>query len=196
MKKIGVLIEAHYDETEFNLFNEAFTTKDGYALEYLSHLWDQSSLSFKGNDLTSEVTVSSCVTKANIDDFDALILIGGYAMDRLRYQAEVADGVSNQAPALVFLRQAVRRMEEQKLVIGTICHSLWLFCADPAIIKDRKVTCAHNIICDVVNAGGKVQYEGKETRDIVVDGGLITARHPGVTGLFIETLKKELERIG
>jgi hypothetical protein len=48
----------------------------------------------------------------------------------------------------------------------------------------------------VVNAGGKVQYEGTETRDIVVDRGLVTARHPGVTALFIETLKKELERIG
>jgi putative intracellular protease/amidase len=113
-------------------------------------------------------------------------------MDRLRYQAEVTDAAPNQAPALVFLRQAVKRMEEKKLVIGTICHSLWLFCADPALIKGRKLTCAHNIICDVVNAGGQVQYEGKETRDIVVDRGLVTARHPGVTEIFIETLKEEM----
>ena len=193
MKKIGVLIEAHYDETEFNMFNNSFT-KDGYELEYLSYLWEQSSLLFTGNDHISQVTVDKCVTRVNIESYAAIILIGGYATDRLRYQAEISLGKANSSPAVEFLRKAVKRMTEGNLKIGTICHSLWLFCADKNLLNGRKVTCAHNIVCDVENAGGIVQYDGTQTKDIVIDGGLITAKHPGVTDLFIKTLKSELQK--
>jgi len=193
LKKIGVLIEAHYDETEFNMFNNSFT-KDGYELEYLSYLWEQSSLLFTGNDHISQVTVDKCVTRVNIESYAAIILIGGYATDRLRYQAEISLGKANSSPAVEFLRKAVKRMTEGNLKIGTICHSLWLFCADKNLLNGRKVTCAHNIVCDVENAGGIVQYDGTQTKDIVIDGGLITAKHPGVTDLFIKTLKSELQK--
>jgi len=187
LKKIGVLIEAHYDETEYSMFNDAFSN-----VEYLSYLWGHDSLTFTGNDHSSEVTVDKCVTKVSIEDYDAIILIGGYATDRLRYQAEVIPGHINTAPAVEFLRKAVVQMDAGLLKIGTICHSLWLFCADGALLKGRRVTCAHNVICDVENAGGIVAYEGTETKDIVIDGGLISAKHPGVTEIFIQTLKAEL----
>jgi putative intracellular protease/amidase len=193
MKKIGVLIEAHYDETEYNMFNEAFA-KDGYAIEYLSYLWGQDSLKFTGNDHTSEVEVTKCVTKVDINDYAAIILIGGYATDRLRYQTEIQPGKPNSSPAVEFLRKAVSLMDSGKIKIGTICHSLWLCCADKALLKGRCVTCAHNIVCDVENAGGVIAYEGTQTKDIVIDGGLITAKHPGVTELFIKTFKTELEK--
>ena len=189
MIRIGVLIESHYDETEFNMFNEVFT-RDGYELEYLSYLWGQPSLKFTGNDNNSEVTVTKCVTKADISIYNCVILIGGYATDRLRYQADITN--PNSAPAVEFLRKAVRESEEGRLLIGTICHGLWLFCADKTLLKGRRVTCAHNIICDVENAGGIVEYEGTRTKDIVIDRGLISAKHPGVTELFILTLKAEL----
>ena len=191
MKKIGVLIEAHYDETEYNLFNEAFDG-DGYAIDYLSYLWGMDSLTFIGNDHTSEVTVTKCVTKMQPSDYDAILLIGGYATDRLRYAAEITPGAPNGSPAVQFLRDAVALMDDGKLIIGTICHSLWLFCADNTLLEGRTVTCAHNIVCDVENAGGIVLYDGTQTRDIVMDGGLISAKHPGVTELFIDTLKTKL----
>ena len=193
MKKIGVLIEAHYDETEYNMFKESFT-KDGFELEYLSYLWGNPSLKFIGNDHTSEVEVHKCVTKVNINDYSAIILIGGYATDRLRYQSEVTPNQKNNSPAVEFLRKAVVSADSGKLFIGTICHSLWLFCADKSLLDGRRVTCAHNIICDVENAGGIVEYTGNHTKDIVIDKGLITAKHPGVTALFIETLIKEMNR--
>ncbi|GAB2470644.1 DJ-1/PfpI family protein [Xylanimonas ulmi] len=191
MRRVGVLIESHYDETEFNLFNEHFAV-DGYEVEYLSYLWGQDALTFEGNDHTSEVVVTTCVTTVDPGDYDAIVLIGGYAMDRLRYQVEVAPGAANTAPAVEFLRAAIRLMDAGRLKVGTICHSLWLLCADSALLTGRRVTCAHNVVCDVENAGGVIAYDGAQTTDIVIDGGLITAKHPGVTELFIETLKREL----
>jgi putative intracellular protease/amidase len=192
-EKIGVLIEAHYDETEFNRFNEFFPSH-GYEVEYLSNLWGQPLLSFKGNDLNSEVRVNKCVTQARPAEYKGIILIGGYAMDRLRYEEHARAGQPNAAPAVQFLRQCVKAMGEDALKIGTICHSLWLFCADRDLLQGRRVTCAHNIICDVVNAGGKVMYEGSQTRDVVIDDGLISAKHPGVVDEFLNVFLKALNQ--
>lgn len=96
----------------------------------------------------------------------------------------------NQAPAVQFLRQALKT---QGLPIGTICHSLWLFCADPSLLKGRKVTCAHNIVCDVENAGAEIVYSGDQTADLVVDGNLVSGKHPAITDRFMETLVKMIE---
>jgi putative intracellular protease/amidase len=90
-----------------------------------------------------------------------------------------------------FLRKAVA---EDTVKLGTICHSLWLFCADPDLLKNKKVTCAHNIICDVENAGGDVVYEGDVTADLVIDGNLITGKHPGVVEEFMVAFMAEIEK--
>jgi putative intracellular protease/amidase len=192
--KIGVLIEEHFDETEYRRFNEFFP-ECGYEVEYISHLWNQKSLTFKGNDHTEEVTVNVEVNAVAPSDYKGIILIGGYAMDRLRYQINPQRGQSNNSPAVVFLRQAVKAMDENRLKIGTICHSLWLFCADPELIKNRRVTCAHNIICDVENAGGIVVYQGNETVATYSDRNLISAQHPGVVEEFMQVFCKELDRM-
>jgi protease I len=191
--KIGVLIEAHFDETEYKRFNEFFP-ENGYEVEYISHLWNQPSLTFKGNDFTQEVTVTTEVNQVNPTDYVGIILIGGYAMDRLRYQEQVVPGKPNQAPAVQFLRNAVAAMDTGKIKIGTICHSLWLFCAAPELIRGRKVTCAHNIFCDVIAAGANYVYNGNSGADTHVDGGLITGRHPGVVDQFMQVFLEELEK--
>ncbi|MCP9775911.1 DJ-1/PfpI family protein [Cyanobium sp. WAJ14-Wanaka] len=191
--KILVLVEEHYDETEFNVFNSFFPTH-GVAVDYASYLWGNESLEFEGNDKTSKVKVDLCVSKVNLSDYKGLILIGGYAMDRLRYQTTLS-GSRNTAPAVELLRTAVQRMDAGQLAIGTICHSLWLFCADPSLIKGRKVTCAHNIACDVENAGGELVVANGETVDTHSDGLLITGRHPGSVDAFDELFLSTIQAL-
>ncbi len=191
--KIGILIEEHFDETEYQRFNEFFP-EHGYEVEYISNLWNQESLTFKGNDHTKEVTVTVDVKDINLSDYKGIILIGGYAMDRLRYQVLPKPGQPNQSPAVEFLRQAVKVMDSGNLKIGTICHSVWLFCADPDLIKGRKVTCAHNIICDVENAGGIVMYNDSGSLSIYVDDNLISSQHPGVVEEFMQVFLEEIEK--
>ncbi len=191
--KIGVLIEEHFDETEYRRFNQFFP-ENGYEVEYISNLWGQPSLTFKGNDREEEVTVKVDFKAVKPADYQGIILIGGYAMDRLRYQVEPQPNQANNSPAVEFLREAVKLMDRDDLKIGTICHSLWLFCADQNLIQGRKVTCAHNIICDVENAGGIVIYEGRETAATYTDGSLITGRHPGVVEEFMELFLDEINK--
>ena len=192
--KIGVLIEEHFDQTEFNRFNEYFPTR-GYEVEYISHLWGNKELRFGANPddgvIGAEVTVSTEVSDIEPADYKGIIAIGAYAMDRLRYQVNVTKGQKNNAPAVAFLRKA---RATPGLKLGTICHSLWLFCADPDLLKGRKVTCAHNIICDVENAGGEVIYDGDVTADLVIDEDLITGKHPGVVDQFMEAFVTEIEK--
>jgi protease I len=190
--KIGVLIEEHFDETEYRRFNEFFP-EHGYEVEYVSHLWNQPSLTFQGNDHTDKVTVTVEVNNVQPTDYAGIILIGGYAMDRLRYQVNAKPGQLNLSPAVQFLRKAVKFMDGSNLKIGTICHSLWLFCADRELIKNRKVTCAHNIICDVENAGGSIVYEGEETVPVYIHGNLISGKHPGVVEEFMQIFLEEIE---
>lgn len=191
--KIGVLIEAHFDETEYKRFNEFFPAQ-GYEVEYLTYLWGQPQLTFKGNDFTQEATVNKDITDVRLADYSAIILIGGYAMDRLRYQEHPRAGQPNRAPAVEFLRKAVLAMDSGQLKIGTICHSLWLFCAAPETLMGRKVTCAHNIMGDVQNAQGMLVYAGDQLADTCIDGNLISARHPGVVEEFMQVFLQELEK--
>ncbi len=192
--KIGVLIEEHFDGTEYRRFNEYFPQR-GYSIEYLSHLWGNPSLRFGSNPendrIEHHVDVHVEVKNVRPSDYRGVICIGAYAMDRLRYQPQLRPGQKNRAPAVEFLRQA---MADGRVKLGTICHSLWLFCADPDLLAGRRVTCAHNIVCDVENAGAQVVYAGEGTAELVVDGNLITGKHPGMVDQFMETFVQEIEQ--
>ena len=54
------------------------------------------------------------------------------------------------------------------------------------------MTCAHNIACDVENAGGEIIVVNGETVETYADGLLITGRHPGAVeafdDLFLQTI--------
>ena len=82
--KIGVLIEDHFDPTEYREFNDYFP-KHGYEVEYISHLWDQPQLRFSSNPendtIEYHVTVTREVNKVDPADYKGIILIGAYAMD-------------------------------------------------------------------------------------------------------------------
>lgn len=191
--KIGVLIEDHFDDFEFRAF-KAFFTQNGYEIEYISHLWNQQQLTFKGNELTEKVTVTTEVNNVDPHDYEGIILIGAYAMDRLRYEEHPQEGQPNQAPAVRFLRKAVKAMDANRLTIGTICHSLWLFCAAPELLKNRRVTCAHNLIADVQNAGGIVVFDGNGTKGVHIDGNLITGKHPDVVNEFLSVFSETINK--
>jgi len=192
--RIGVLIEEHFDQTEFKKFNEFFPGR-GYQVVYMSQLWGNPSLYFRANPddgvVDSLVTVVTDVDTVDVANYKGFLLIGAYAMDRLRYQLNPRKGEPNMAPAVRFMRKI---MATPGLKLGAICHGLWLLCADRALLEGRRVTCAHNIICDVENAGADVIFDGDQTTDVVIDGDLITGKHPGVTDMFMAAYIGEIEK--
>ena len=188
--KLAVLIEDHFDETEYRRFLD-YLPKRGYAVEFITRLWGNKSLTFKSNDFTEEVTVTKDIADADANEYKGVILIGAYAMDRLRYEENPQKGQPNQSPAMQFVRKV---MSTPKIKLGTICHSLWMLTADPELLRGRNVTCAHNILYDVQNAGGNVIFDGNQTIPVHVDGDLITAKHPGVVDEFMEIFVTEMDK--
>ncbi len=90
--------------------------------------------------------------------FDAVVIPGGYAPDRMRRH-----------PAMVSL---VREAVNQGKVVAAICHAGWML-ASAEVIQGKTVTGFFSIKDDLVHAGA--HYVDKE---VVVDGNLVTSRQP------------------
>lgn len=109
-----------------------------------------------------------------VDEYDAILVPGGWAPDKLRRFPEVLD--------------LVRKMDEDKKPIGQICHAGWvLISAD--ILKGRTVTSTPGIMHDMQNAGATWVDE-----PVTVDGHLVSSRRPpdlpDYMRAFIEVLAK------
>lgn len=92
------------------------------------------------------------------EDFDCVVVPGGYAPDRLRRSKAALD--------------FVRKMHEDGKVVAAICHAAWVPIS-AGIVKGRTMTCFSAIKDDLVNAGAKFV-----DRAVVVDGNIITSRTP------------------
>lgn len=113
------------------------------------------------------------IKKVKAEDFDAVIIPGGYAPDILRRYSEV--------------NHFVRQMQKQGKVIASICHGGWVL-VSAGILKARKVTSFFAIKDDLINAGAV--FSDKE---VVVDGNLITSRNPYDLPSFCAEIIKRLK---
>lgn len=113
------------------------------------------------------------IQKAKADDFDAVVIPGGYAPDILRRYAEV--------------NNFVRQMYKKKKLVAAICHAGWVL-VSAGILKGKKVTGFYAIKDDLINAGAK--FIDKE---VVVDGNLITSRNPYDLPAFCTQIIKKLK---
>ena len=102
------------------------------------------------------------------DDFDLLVIPGGFAPDYLRRHEAVLKLVSTLA--------------EQGKVVAAICHGPWVLCSTQAL-KGRRATCFFAIKDDVSNAGAS--YVDAE---VVRDGNLITSRKPDDLPAFMQAI--------
>lgn len=186
--RVAVLMEQHYDHDEWLAF-QSFFPRHGYCIDAISHLWGQPELTFYANAVDG-IVPSSCTVGLEVDQLDpinyaAVLVIGGYAADRLRYEAAPVPGGECQSPAARFLTKA---MVNSGIIIGTLCHGVWLLTACRSLLHGRRLTCASNVLRDVENAGGEVVFESGQLAPVVTDHNLITASHPNHLDAFLEAI--------
>jgi protease I len=114
------------------------------------------------------VPVDTTVDQVAESDFDALVIPGGFAPDKLRRSAAVLD--------------LVRAFDDSGKPIAFICHAGWVPIS-ARILKGRRATSVGAIKDDMVNAG--VDWVDEAT---VVDGNLISARTPADLGPWMKAL--------
>jgi protease I len=119
------------------------------------------------------VTVDTTVDQVSAGDFDALVIPGGYAPDKLRRSEAVLD--------------LVRAFDEANKPIAFICHAGWVPIS-AKILKGRRATSVGAIRDDMINAG--TDWVDEAT---VVDGNLISARTPADLGPWMKALLRALE---
>lgn len=167
MKKVAVLLEDLYQVLEvwypyLRLREEGFSTTlvgTGRQKEYKSK---------DGYPAEEELSIKN----ARIDDFDGVVVPGGFAPDLLRRYDEV--------------NQFVKKIFEAGKVVAAICHGGWvLVSAD--VVRDKEVTAFFAIKDDMVNAGGRFC-----DKEVVVDGNLITSRNPYDLPAFCSEIIKQL----
>jgi protease I len=106
--------------------------------------------------------------EVSADDFDLLVVPGGFAPDYLRRHEAIL--------------KLVGTMAEQGKIIAAICHGPAVLCSTQAL-KGRRATCFFAIKDDVSNAGAK--YVDAE---VVRDGNLITSRKPDDLPAFMQMI--------
>lgn len=104
------------------------------------------------------------IGSASVSDYDALIIPGGYAPDKMRLNPAFA--------------KFTRELYNAGKVVAAICHAPSLLCS-AKIITGRRVTSYPSIRDDVENAGGMWQDgEAIVDSDPTHGGTLVTSRTP------------------
>ncbi|HMO51954.1 MAG TPA: type 1 glutamine amidotransferase domain-containing protein [Kiritimatiellia bacterium] len=110
------------------------------------------------------------------EDYDALLVPGGFAPDKLRRDANVL--------------RLVREFDAQRKPIAFICHAGWILIS-AGILKGRKATSTVGIKDDMTNAGAIWVNEA-----LVVDGHLISSRTPVDLPVFGKAIVDALKARG
>lgn len=105
------------------------------------------------------------------DDYDGLLIPGGWAPDKLRRINKVLE--------------IVRQFNEQNKPVGIICHAGWVPIS-AGIMKGKKATSVSAIKDDMINAGVNWVDE-----PVVIDDNLVSSRTPADIHLYMtEYIKK------
>jgi protease I len=153
-KRIVILIDNSYQEMEvwypyFRL--QEFGASVEFAGALAGHVYE--------SKLGYPAKTSLSYDQLSASDFDAVIVPGGVAPDRIRRYAK----------ANLF----VKEMNSAGKLVAAICHGPSVLCSAHGLLKGRHATSFHSIKDDVVNAGAIW-----EDAEVVVDGNLVTSRNP------------------
>jgi deglycase len=152
-RSIAILAEDFYEDLE--LWYPLMRMQEaGAEVSVIGPTGNATYKSKHGYEVKSDLSPDEAISKA----FDAVIIPGGYAPDRMRRN-----------PAMVRL---VKEAYDGGRVVAAICHAGWML-ASAGLLKGKTVTGFKSIRDDLVNAGANFA-----DREVVRDGNIITSRFP------------------
>ncbi len=113
-----------------------------------------------GYPCRSDISFGSFAPK----EYDAMLVPGGFAPDRIRRDPRVL--------------ALVRELHAAGRLIGFICHAGWVLIS-AGILRGRRATSTVGIRDDMINAGA-----AWVDQPLVVDGNLVSARTPADLAVF------------
>lgn len=119
------------------------------------------------------VEIDAVASDVSADQFDGLLIPGGFSPDRLRTDDSVVD--------------LVAKLMARDLPVAAVCHAPSLL-IEAGVVDGRTMTSWPSIRTDLRNAGATVVDE-----ELVRDGNLITSRKPDDLPAFVEALLGALD---
>jgi len=153
-KKIAILAEEDFEDSE--LIEPMRAMKNAGARVLI--VGSGSKESYGGKRGSATVRVDTTADKVKVEDFDAIIIPGGYAPDKMRLYQSMTD--------------LVRKAHDLGKIVAAICHGPQLLISAD-IVRGRRVTSWPSIAVDLKNAGAEWV-----DAPVVQDGNIITARKP------------------
>ena len=170
-KRVAMLIEDEFEDRELtgplDALREAGVT--------VTVVGPTAGAEFKGRRGQAVVTSDLAAGSARMTDFDALVIPGGHAPEKMRMRHAMVD----------LARDAMEAGEP----VAAICHGPQLLISANTL-RGRTLTCWPAIAIDVKNAGGL--YVDKP---VVEDGNLITSRKPDDVPAFSEAIIRALSKV-
>jgi protease I len=166
-RRVAMLIEEDFDDRELTEPLDALRAA-GAEVIVIGPFAGREFRGKHGHVVTSDMAAG----KARMTDFDALVIPGGYAPDKMRMRHAMVD----------LARDAMAAGKP----VAAICHGPQVLISANAL-RGRTLTCWPSIAVDVKNAGGLYV-----DRPVVEDGNLITSRKPDDLPQFTHAILKAL----
>ncbi len=168
-KKVAILIENDVEDAEFQVPYNGLK-QAGFDVVVLGSRTNET---YKGKRGKVSMKADATTTEAIAAQFDAVVIPGGVAPDKMRCNPNTVRFVSE---ALA-----------QNKIVAAVCHGPQVL-IEGDLLKGRKATGYRAIRQDMINAGTNYLDE-----PLVVDNNLITSRQPGDLGIFTTAI---LSRLG
>jgi protease I len=162
--RIAILVEQEFEDTELSGPRDGLVAAGATVVM----VGPASGSEYRGKHGSTVVVADLSAGSARMKDFDALVIPGGYAPDKMRMRHAMVD--------------LTRDAMDANKPVAAICHGPQLLISANAL-RGRTLTCWPSIAIDVKNAGGL--YVDKP---VVEDGNLITSRKPDDVPVFTEAI--------
>src|SRR6185436_15730654 len=170
-KRVAMLVEDEFEDRELTGPLEALRA----AGATVTLVGPTAGAEFKGKRGQAVVTSDLAAGSARMAEFDALVIPGGHAPDKMRMRHAVVD--------------LARDAMEAGKPVAAICHGPQLLISANAG-RGRTLTCWPSIAINLKSAGGL--YADKP---VVEDGNLITSRKPDDVPVFSDAIIRALARV-
>lgn len=168
-KKVAILIENDVEDAEFQVPYNGLK-QAGMDVVVLGSRMNEA---YKGKRGKLSMRPDGTTTEAIAAEFDAVIIPGGVAPDKMRCNPNTVR----------FVTEAIA----QNKIVAAVCHGPQVL-IEGDLLKGKKATGFKAIRKDMVNAGANYLDE-----PLVIDNNLITSRQPGDLAIFTTAI---LSRLG
>jgi protease I len=168
MSKIAILVDRMFEDSELSVPLDRLRAA-GHQIDLVGQ---SAGVEVTGKQGKERVRIDKAARDVSEQDYDALVIPGGYSPDHLRMNIDAV--------------RFTRAMALAGKPVAAVCHAPWML-IEADVAEDRMVTSWPSLRTDLLNAGARWV-----DREVVEDGNIITSRKPDDLPAFCDAILRQL----